>query len=62
MLTQYGETKLEDLSWMDRLRLFFVVARYKETSNGQHYIFYKIYRGRKIILREEWYEDGYAEH
>lgn len=55
MKVQLAETRIEDYNFFQRVRIFFVQKRFKETR-GDIVLYYKVYRNRKVLIREEWYK------
>lgn len=58
MRVQLGETKLEDWGFWDRVRIFFVQTRFAERSDNI-VRYYKIYKHRKVLIREVEYREDY---
>ena len=55
---QLGSAKIEDYTFWERVRIFFVQTRIKERK-GNTVRYYKIYKARKVLIREEVFEDRY---
>lgn len=58
-MIQYAEARLSDYGLLDRVKIFFIQARLKESNDGIHYRYYKIYKARKVLIREVTLTDGY---
>ncbi len=50
MQTQLGNAKIEDYGWWDRVKIFFVQARWAEREDDT-VRFYKLYKGRAVLIR-----------
>ena len=55
---QAGYAKIQDYGFWDRVKIFFVQTRIKET-HGNEVRYYKVYKARKVLIRTAVYEDRY---
>lgn len=56
MQLHLGEAKLSDFGPWDRIKIFFTPGEIEDTNHGWAWCYYKVYRGRKIIIKEGRYQ------